>query len=379
MKVETHIVRVFVASPADTAEERRIISEVITDINRLHGRPEHFRLDLLVWEEDSYPDVGADAQDVINRQIGDYDIFLGLLSTKLGSPTSRANSGTEEEFGRAFEKHLENPASVKILFYFRNPTVKLLDLDLYQALQVQRFRDRISKLGVRYSVYDGVEDFRRRVTGDLLRHTRDVIRQESGSSPLDSVPDAPDEILTVSLDDWNATTMKTSPQWANYREIPLEKYSYSSFSIKGRFQSNSPYFRFGFKLLTVRGRLFGDGSIQSQDNNLVVHIGKNKGKNQLFVATYYNGLGQVPDREILDYSDSRQIPVEISVGRDSMFRLIVDDREVYQTYISPAIKERLVIIAWGDRDEYEVHFREISLQLKQEGKKGISPIIDTVA
>lgn len=72
MKVETHIVRVFVASPADTAEERRIIGEVITDINRLHGRPERFRFDLLVWEEDSYPDVGADAQDVINRHRGDH-------------------------------------------------------------------------------------------------------------------------------------------------------------------------------------------------------------------------------------------------------------------------------------------------------------------
>ena len=42
--------------------------------------------------------LGIDAQDVINRQLGEYDIFLGIMNTRFGSPTHRADSGTEEEF-----------------------------------------------------------------------------------------------------------------------------------------------------------------------------------------------------------------------------------------------------------------------------------------
>ncbi|PYL26201.1 MAG: hypothetical protein DMF37_02915 [Verrucomicrobia bacterium] len=45
--------------------------------------------------------MGADAQDVINHQLAEYDIFLGIMSCRFGSPTKRAHSGTEEEFNRA--------------------------------------------------------------------------------------------------------------------------------------------------------------------------------------------------------------------------------------------------------------------------------------
>jgi len=192
MELTLHVVRVFVASPGDTTEERNLVKEAVDDINRHHGRLENFRLDLLLWEEDSYPDVGADAQDVINRQIGDYELFIGLMSTKFGSPTGRASSGTEEEFERTYQKLLENPKGMKILFYFRNATVKILESDLYQGLQIQRFRDRIGILGVRYQVYETSSDFRRHIRNHLLQAVHDVIRWRYdfvSTSPRSSVPD----------------------------------------------------------------------------------------------------------------------------------------------------------------------------------------------
>ncbi len=192
MELTLHEVRVFVASPGDTTEERNLVKEAVDDINRHHGRLENFRLDLLLWEEDSYPDVGADAQDVINRQIGDYELFIGLMSTKFGSPTGRASSGTEEEFERTYQKLLENPKGMKILFYFRNATVKILESDLYEGLQIQRFRDRIGILGVRYQVYETSSDFRRHIRNHLLQAVHDVIRWRYdfvSTSPRSSVPD----------------------------------------------------------------------------------------------------------------------------------------------------------------------------------------------
>ena len=43
--------------------------------------------------------MGSDPQQIINSQVSDeYDIFIGILWTRFGTPTERAGSGTEEEF-----------------------------------------------------------------------------------------------------------------------------------------------------------------------------------------------------------------------------------------------------------------------------------------
>ena len=58
-----------------------------------------FRIESKKWEKDVFPAFGEDSQDVINKQIGtDYNIFVGIMWKKFGTPTSRAESGTEEEF-----------------------------------------------------------------------------------------------------------------------------------------------------------------------------------------------------------------------------------------------------------------------------------------
>jgi hypothetical protein len=46
VKKRARIVRLFVASPTDTAVEKRIIQATIEDLNRTYGRDEGFRIDL---------------------------------------------------------------------------------------------------------------------------------------------------------------------------------------------------------------------------------------------------------------------------------------------------------------------------------------------
>jgi hypothetical protein len=358
-------VRVFAASPGDTAEERSLITTIVDEINRDDGRREGYRIDLLLWEEDSYSDVGVDAQEVITRQIGDYDIFLGFMSTRFGSPTKRSNSGTEEEFNRAFHKYLQEPNSIKILFYFRNPTVKLSEIDPYQVSQVRRFRDRIADLGVLFYEYERVEGtrgFRELVRRHLARAVRDLVHGESKGAPSRRANEAGSRVATVELGDWIATTQHIYPQSASYREVPLGQYSYLYFSLQGMFQSESSYFRFGFKLLTMAAKPFGDTTIQSLDDNLVLHIGKNTGRDEVFFMIYRGGFRVGPDQPFLNYGDRREIPIEIFVSQDDVCRLIVDNVNLYEKQISRDIKRRLLLVAWGDEHEYEVHFRNIKLE-----------------
>src|ERR1041385_4193658 len=90
-------VRVFISSPGDVPEERDVVSMVVDELRRLFGKVQQVEIEAVRWETHAWPDVGA-PQEVINRQIGEYDVFIGVMWKRFGTPTKRADSGTAEEF-----------------------------------------------------------------------------------------------------------------------------------------------------------------------------------------------------------------------------------------------------------------------------------------
>ena len=109
-------IRVFIASPGDVQTERDSMSGVIQELNSTIGERHGFVIELVKWETHCHPAMGR-PQGVINEQIGPYDIFIGIMWKRFGSPTGVAESGTEEEFRRAYSAWRENRVS-NILFYF---------------------------------------------------------------------------------------------------------------------------------------------------------------------------------------------------------------------------------------------------------------------
>jgi Domain of unknown function (DUF4062) len=352
--------KVLIASPSDTSEERAIAVQVIHQLNNLHGSEEGFLLHPWLWEEDSYSALGIDAQDVINRQLGEYDIFLGIMNTRFGSPTHRADSGTEEEFDRALDKYWNRPDKVRILFYFRNSKVNFLDLDPVQALRVHEFRAAIRTQGLLAKDYISTEQFRGYVYKDLLQNVRELARPRQGQVPGPRPPSTPS--LVRDQGDWHAVTKKTSPQWANHRVVLIDTFgSAAPIRLTGMFQSASPFFRFGFKLTALRGRIFGDGTIQSNDNNILIHIGRNLTSSDVFLTRYRNGVRLGLNEAILDYQDCRELPVELAIDNQYSVSLTVENTRVYETFVDREIKARVVLLAWGDEHEYEIDFKHMTL------------------
>src|SRR5437870_2760491 len=74
-------IRIFVASPGDVQSERDQLVKVVRELNLTIGAiaPEkNVVLELVRWETHVHPGLGSDAQKVVNSQIGEYDIFVGL-------------------------------------------------------------------------------------------------------------------------------------------------------------------------------------------------------------------------------------------------------------------------------------------------------------
>lgn len=74
--------KLFVASPSDLNDERGLIEDIVDELNLSAFNNSDIKLGLIKWETHVNPGVGDYSQQVINSDIPDYDIFIGLLWSK---------------------------------------------------------------------------------------------------------------------------------------------------------------------------------------------------------------------------------------------------------------------------------------------------------
>ncbi|MEG4301747.1 hypothetical protein [Microcoleus sp. D3_18a_C4] len=160
--------KIFLASPSDVAKERDYVMEVINEINRTIAPSKGVILEV-VSSKDTFPGYGQDGQSVLNKQIGtmkEYEIFLGIMWSRVGTPTQRAPSGTIEEFRRAARanKSHEKP---EIWFYFRKLEAHLDTQEkLEQAKKVVTFKKEVQRKALTHD-YNNPSNFRDRFRQDI--------------------------------------------------------------------------------------------------------------------------------------------------------------------------------------------------------------------
>lgn len=153
--------KMLVSCTSELEAERGLIQRVVNDVNRTIEEVHGVTIRPIDWRRDVVPGIGADAQQVVNVQTTDYEIYFGMLGARFGTPTARAGSGTEEEFNIAYARFRTDPTSVRLLFYFRTGGgAGLMDLDPDQLKRVQEFRTRLgTEAGVLYADFATAEDF----------------------------------------------------------------------------------------------------------------------------------------------------------------------------------------------------------------------------
>jgi hypothetical protein len=127
--------------------EREKVHAVVAQLNRMLGGQLGFVLEVLDWKTHVAPDMGR-PQEVINRQIKDYDIFVGIMWKRFGSDTGVAGSGTAEEFNIAYD-HWQKDGKPRILFYFcKRPFMPSTPEEMQQFSQVFAFKEKFKKMGL---------------------------------------------------------------------------------------------------------------------------------------------------------------------------------------------------------------------------------------
>lgn len=191
--MQTKLIRVFAASPGDVRAERDALARAIDELNLTLGPQLSVRIELERWETHAWPGFGEDAQDVINKQISPYDIFVGIMWKRLGTPTGRAPSGTVEEFDRAYERWKAHGVP-HLMFYFSNKPVPPDAREIEQLQSVLDFKRMLSEKGGFTCDYDDADSFERLVRTHLYRQITSSLEPpspEAAGSGTSGAFDAP--------------------------------------------------------------------------------------------------------------------------------------------------------------------------------------------
>jgi hypothetical protein len=175
--------RVFVASPGDVQSERNALTSIIDKINKEDGPRSSYRLELVRWETHAAPGAGR-TQAVINQDIGDYDIFVGLMWRRFGTPTGVADSGTAEEFQIAYRRWEENPTRPLMFYFCQKPFMPSRLEELDQMRKVLEFREELQRKALIWD-YAGPEAF----PAEIQKHLRKRVEGLLKPADLKARPD----------------------------------------------------------------------------------------------------------------------------------------------------------------------------------------------
>jgi len=151
---------IFFSGTSESEAERSALILIVKELNRMLAQSKNIIIKIVNWPNDFRPGVNLDTQSEINRQIQDkYDIYIGILGSRFGTPTPRAGSGTEEEFNLAISQFLQDTTSVRVLFYFNRSTQDPFLIDSEQLIKVKKFRSELSNKGVVYMDFKDTANF----------------------------------------------------------------------------------------------------------------------------------------------------------------------------------------------------------------------------
>lgn len=154
---------IFISSPSDVVEERRIIDEVANSINNAEGKIRNFFL-RIVGSQTTIPGPG-DAQDWINKTLEDVDLVIGIFRRRFGSPTKNYESGTLEELFQAIENWKKTRKPWVMIYFLGCDEVEREILNLNpkardQFAKVLQFRKQLEEERiVFYKCYKNIDEF----------------------------------------------------------------------------------------------------------------------------------------------------------------------------------------------------------------------------
>lgn len=180
-------IKVFLASPTDTFEERNFIENQINRWNELIGKQDHIHLEVKRWEKDAPVTSEKEPQDIIDEVLlHDSDILIALFWTKFSSSGNPEISHTRDEIQYFLEK--KKP----VIFYMLTKKISPTEINPDDLKKINGYRKFLRAEGHTYREIPSKDDIENHLFKDLKynigrANINELAIQKSESST--SVPD----------------------------------------------------------------------------------------------------------------------------------------------------------------------------------------------
>jgi hypothetical protein len=174
VKETFRLIRVFLASPGDLQNERKLANAAVDELNKGIATHLGFRVELKGWE-DTLPGLGR-PQAIINKELDRCELFIGIMWKKWGTPpatVSPYSSGFEEEFERSSER-VQRTNMPEMAMYFKAIPADFLTDPGEDLQKVIAFKQRIiSEKIILFGTFNEPDEFqkcvREKITEYLIR------------------------------------------------------------------------------------------------------------------------------------------------------------------------------------------------------------------
>ncbi len=183
--------RVFVAWPSDVKDERDRAKIVIDALHQVYLQRGWY-LEMVDWEDKVPPGAGL-PEDLIleNTDPPSWDIFIGILWRRFGTPPQLLSPQTKQHYNSGFEAEYKKAHDLwqtkgrPHIMLFRCTRPIPLDTDLEQLRLVQLFFQGIEKrYEVLYKQFDSLDDFADKLNRHLIAVLEKLIKPQPEVRPV---------------------------------------------------------------------------------------------------------------------------------------------------------------------------------------------------
>ena len=200
-EITQKVMDVFLASPGDLIDERKIIKKAIDLANEI-VRDQGWRIELYGWE-DTLPGYSR-PQALINEEVDRCSLFIGMLSNRWGQSTGLFTSGFEEEFDRSRKRNSETGLP-EIWIFFKKIDPALLTDPGEQLKRVISFREDLEqKKEIFFREFEKTIDLNDIVLKFLLKY---IFRVSRNAPVIDESQQAPEKSDTKQLVNFDKATV----------------------------------------------------------------------------------------------------------------------------------------------------------------------------
>jgi hypothetical protein len=163
MAFDATVFPILIAGPSDVADEMDAAELAVSNWNNGHASAMGLMMEARTWRSHGTPELGEDAQAILNRQMGDHcDAIIAIFGARMGTPTPRALSGTAEEIDRFVT------AGKRVMVYFSSGPIPREGFSAEQYQALEDFKRAMRQRGL-LGEYASVDGLRRQLDLHLVQ------------------------------------------------------------------------------------------------------------------------------------------------------------------------------------------------------------------